>query len=71
MNGESGGGGRHEAATRPMPGVGMSCGARCDECNATTYEGGRIKAKVLRGSLRGLVGRVCKACMALREKVAA
>ena len=49
----------------------MSCGARCDECNAVTYEGGRIKAKVLRGSLRGLVGRVCKACMALREKAPA
>lgn len=70
MNGETGGGGRYEPATRPARGDGMCPTARCDECQRDSA-GGRRRAKVLKGPLRGIKGMVCLPCMALREKAPA
>lgn len=59
-----GGSGRREFQGRPGAGPGALVSARCDECHAPKVA--RKRAKVARGSLRGMVGMVCQACLALR-----
>lgn len=61
-------GGRYEPMTRPAAGPGMACASQCDECGSRGIAAGRRRMKVARGPLRGLVGNVCAACVALRKK---
>jgi len=58
-------GGGHEYATRLCGGPGLPVAGRCDECSKDSTAS-RRRAKVKRGKLRGLLGMVCGACMALR-----
>lgn len=60
-------GGRYESTARPIPGAGLLAIGRCDECHRDSAAG-RARIKVKRGPLRGLVGMVCGACVALRVK---
>ena len=71
MNGESGGSGRYESGRPPVGGPGTVCGGRCEECQGSSDLAGRRRTKVLRGPLRGLVGMVCRHCVAAREKAPA
>lgn len=61
-------GGRYEPTTRPTAGPGMACTSACDECGAKGIVSGRRRMRVARGPLRGLVGNVCRACVARREQ---
>ena len=65
---ETGGSARYEPEHRPQPGTGVPCTSGCDECGTRGISAGRRRMKVARGPLRGLVGNVCKACIALRQK---
>lgn len=55
-------GGLFEAAIPSTAGrgEGQAISAKCDECHASVVI--RHPAKVMRGSLRGLRGMVCRAC---------
>lgn len=50
-------------------GEGQSHTGKCDECHTNVSV--RHPAKVLRGSLRGLRGMVCRACVSQRKAVPA
>ena len=57
-----GGSARKETLTRPARGHGHAVGARCDECQVSTFQP-RKRAKVLSGALRGMAGMVCVRCL--------
>jgi len=62
-------GGRFEPERMPIRGEGQPTTGRCDECQRAVTV--RHPAKVMKGPLRGLRGRVCVQCMDARKAVAA
>lgn len=64
---DSSSGGRYEpnALSAAGRGEGQSHTGKCDECHTNVSV--RHPAKVLRGSLRGLRGMVCRSCVSLRQ----
>lgn len=48
-------------------GSGHTIQGRCDQCHGDG-QGRRHKAKVQRGSLRGVMGLICPACLAENKK---
>lgn len=61
-------GGRFEPQTSRAASPGMVITSQCDECQSQGSSAGRRRMRVARGPLRGLVGNVCRACVARREQ---